>query len=388
MVIRIACVVSVLAVCSPAVSAGDLAPPAGPVAPTMKTLDEVEPRIPINATNTPGNFNSLFRITAPGSYYLTSNVVGVANRHGISIASDNVTIDLMGFEMLGVPGSDSAIDSDGNRQNLKVCNGSVVSWGFDGVDLGFGEGCVIESVRAELNSAVGLSVGDAGLIRGCSAIANGSTGITAGNSSVIVDCSASANDGNGISGASYGAIVRCTAELHDFSGIQGSTGTLITQCSARANATGISVSSGGSIIGCTAAFGQGTGISGGSGCIIQGNTSYAHPGDCIRVSQDAYVVGNICSVAGNGSDGAAIHVTFQGCHIEGNVVLDSDRGIDVDNSLNLIIKNTARGNSTNYDIVAGNRVGMVVSAPASGAILGSSGGAGVGTTDPWANLSY
>lgn len=33
-------------------SAGDLTPPAGPVAPTHKTLTEVEPRIAVNAANT------------------------------------------------------------------------------------------------------------------------------------------------------------------------------------------------------------------------------------------------------------------------------------------------------------------------------------------------
>ena len=32
--------------------AGDLNPPAGPILPTMKPLDQVEPRTAINATNT------------------------------------------------------------------------------------------------------------------------------------------------------------------------------------------------------------------------------------------------------------------------------------------------------------------------------------------------
>ncbi|MCH8150310.1 MAG: hypothetical protein IH987_20420, partial [Planctomycetes bacterium] len=40
------------------VSAGNLNPPSGPVTPTMKTLTEVEPRIAINATNTPGDASS------------------------------------------------------------------------------------------------------------------------------------------------------------------------------------------------------------------------------------------------------------------------------------------------------------------------------------------
>jgi len=61
-------------------SAGDLNPPPGPVAPTMKSLSEVEPRIAINATNTPGDADSLFKITQPGSYYLTGNITGVAGK--------------------------------------------------------------------------------------------------------------------------------------------------------------------------------------------------------------------------------------------------------------------------------------------------------------------
>ena len=56
------------------VLAGPLTPPAGPVAPTPGP----EPRIPINATNTPGDADSLFRITQPGSYYLTGNLLGAS----------------------------------------------------------------------------------------------------------------------------------------------------------------------------------------------------------------------------------------------------------------------------------------------------------------------
>jgi len=44
------------------VGKGDLNPPVGPVAPAHKTWTEVEPRIAINATNTPGDADSLFRI--------------------------------------------------------------------------------------------------------------------------------------------------------------------------------------------------------------------------------------------------------------------------------------------------------------------------------------
>jgi hypothetical protein len=54
--------------------AGPLTPPAGPVTSTYKPLSDVEPRIAINAVNTPGDSSSVFLITQPGSYYLTGNV--------------------------------------------------------------------------------------------------------------------------------------------------------------------------------------------------------------------------------------------------------------------------------------------------------------------------
>lgn len=85
--------------------AGDLNPPAGPVAPTHKTLTEIEPRTAINLANTPGDADSLFKITQPGSYYLTGNITGVAGKHGVEIATSGVSLDLMGFTLTGVAGS-------------------------------------------------------------------------------------------------------------------------------------------------------------------------------------------------------------------------------------------------------------------------------------------
>jgi hypothetical protein len=98
-----------------AVVAGPLVPPLGPVAPTGKTLAEVEPRIAINLANTPGDADSLFKITQPGSYYLTGNITGVTARHGIEIVASNVTLDLRGFEVRGVAGSLNGIRVEGTR---------------------------------------------------------------------------------------------------------------------------------------------------------------------------------------------------------------------------------------------------------------------------------
>src|SRR5687767_7622300 len=81
--------------------AGPLDPPDGPITSTYKTLTEVEPRIAVNAQNTPGDANSLFRITQPGSYYLTGNITGVPNKNGVYIFGHRVTLDLNGFTVDG-----------------------------------------------------------------------------------------------------------------------------------------------------------------------------------------------------------------------------------------------------------------------------------------------
>jgi len=54
----------------------------------------------------------------------------------------------------------------------------------------------------------------------------------------------------------------------------------------------------------------------------------------------------------------------------------------------LIVRNSASGNTTNYVIDDGNKVGTIVSAPSSTAISGDTGGAGVGTTNPWASFTF
>jgi len=56
-------------------------------------------------------------------------------------------------------------------------------------------------------------------------------------------------------------------------------------------------------------------------------------------------------------------VTGGGNRIEGNNCTDNDRGIDVDVSTNLIVRNTCSGNTTNYEIVAGNAVGTITNTP-------------------------
>ncbi len=214
-------------------NAGDLNPPTGPITPTMKTLDEVEPRIAINATNTPGDADSLFKITQPGSYYLTGNITGVVGKHGVEIVASGVTLDLNGFDLVGVAAMgafDGVSHTVGGLTNIAVVNGSVRNWGDEGVDLG-----TIGAVNCRVANV--LASGNAG------------NGMSTGNASAVSNCSASENTGNGISAGFGGTVTNCSAYQNTGNGISTSTGCTVSNCSAFSNTlNGISVANGGELL--------------------------------------------------------------------------------------------------------------------------------------------
>ena len=107
-------------------------------------------------------------------------------------------------------------------------------------------------------------------------------------------------------------------------------------------------------------------------------------GDGIQIVSDSRVVGNNCDSNGfGGGDAAGIHSTGADNRIEGNNVTDNTRGIDVDSTGSLIIKNSASGNGSNYEIAASNAVGPLVTVAGVGDISGTP-----NANHPWANFGY
>ena len=335
---------------------GDLNPPAGSVTATGKRLTEIEPRIAINATNTPGDATALFVISQPGSYYLTGNLSGVSGKSGILISADDVTLDLGGFRLFGGPGSLRGITLAGFRAGLQIRNGTIVGWGGDGLG-GVADSSTIQGIKSRANGGWGLNgSGSYGLrIEGCSALTNGlalasTGGIRGGNAgSLILDCTSSYNTGSGFS-----------------------------------------VENGSEVSGSTSAANSGSGFSAASNCTILNCNAYANAGDGIICNDDCLIRDNLASDNGYGAAfGSNIHVLGTDNRVESNNCNTGDRGIDIDLSGNVVLRNTCSGNTINWDITPGNAVAPILSATTnSSPILGATYAGSLGSTDPNANFSY
>jgi parallel beta-helix repeat protein len=354
--------------------AGPLDPPAGPITSTAKPLGEVEPRIAINAVNTPGDANSVYRVEFPGSYYLTGNLVGATGKRGIEIAASGVSIDLNGFELIGVSGSLEGIVVEGfQSDNVEVRNGTVRNWGSHGVDYAVGGsgGSVVRDVRAGFN---------------------GGDGIRASNGNVVTGCAAYRNTGSGFSLFFGCAVSACTSYQNTGSGYASSTGCTIAGCIAQSNtADGMTLSGASAVVGCSLSSNGANGILATTGSTIMNNTVRSCGLDGIRVTGSCNIIGNVCN--NNGTDpasGAGIHASSGDNRIEGNTCTGQDRGIDIDAAGNFIVRNVCSGNTTNWDVVANNVFGPIVdrSSPGSAAVIGNSAPSSLASTDANANFTY
>jgi hypothetical protein len=374
------------------VNAGDLTPPPGPVAPTMKTLTQVEPRTPVQDLSSNGT--ALYVIDQPGSYYLTANITGVSGKHGIEVTAENVTLDLNGFALLGVPGSQTGVAV--SASNVAVHEGTVRDWGAWGVyapncsnirlenllaadngssGLAAGPGCTVVNCNAVGNQAAGIIV-SSGSVIGCTARSNGWFGIQVTESTVSA-CTVQGNE-DGIV-ASYSTVSECTATTANSNGIWAAQSTVVN-CTAIGNGqNGVYAEQGSTIKDCTVVQNSDAGIEASASIVFRCTAKNNYRG--IEAHDGCSVVSNNCA---NNVNGIEVWNPLPGgliSRIESNhVTKNTYAGISAEEGA-IIIKNTADGNQNDdyYPPMGGGGCTW-------GDVLDFNSGGTITSSNPWANF--
>jgi hypothetical protein len=267
-----------------ALAQGALAPASGP-APTMKTLDQIEPRTPIGAV---GGSTSTITISKPGSYVLMGNVVIPTNSDGIIITAADVTLDLNGFSLSTTYGSNNysgiAIGTDANNVTIrngrimridpKLVGGSTTVCFRTGIDIR-GASVGAEVADIVVNGALydGIYLGNNSRVRHCT-VTDCRSGISAGqvsdsvaencteraiNGTIVENCRGISTNGEGIAAnetvsgstgistetwgiaCAFGNVTNCTAASEKEAAILAGQASLCTGATNAKNQPGIFV---------------------------------------------------------------------------------------------------------------------------------------------------
>lgn len=226
--------VMVVAGLSGTAPAGELNPPMGPVSPTMKDLDDVEPRTAIR-----NDFDNLIPIviSSPGSYYLAENIDAFHGEHGIEITASNVSLDLNGFRIRGnlEVGSLDGIHVADGMTDITIRNGRIVGFGGAGIAAVSTVGARIESVDVRVTVTGGIVAGASATITNCtveSVTGMFSAGIVGGLNSTITGCRTT-NCYTGVFALNRSKIDDCSALDSTFAGFYLGGDGMITDCLAR-----------------------------------------------------------------------------------------------------------------------------------------------------------
>lgn len=348
--IFLVCAAAALAA-GPVLAQGPLTPPGAP-GPTMKTLEQVEPRTAI--TNVP------YAITRSGSYYLAASLTSAT--HGVTIATNGVTLDLMGHALSGDRSGGGygvyVYDAGGlPLRDVVVRNGSLRGFGH-GVWAKFAQSSRFEDLEVSRNLWNGI------LLDGLGGQCNGNAIVRCllasnGLAAVYLNGSSGQCDGNRVVQCAINGNVDDGVQLNGDSG--SCDGNLLADCAVTGNGDmGIYVTSG-------AGQCKGNRI---ARCLVNRNRDYG----IYLIGTSGQVSGNLltgCAVVSNASYG--IILNGNGGRCEGNVVADCTVG---ENGGTGIRVNVAAGNRVEnnriYDFGGGTRYGIECVASTNNVIVANS----------------
>jgi hypothetical protein len=320
---------------------GNLTPPGAP-APTMKTLDQVEPRTPLSAVT--GDSATIAIISLPGVYYATTNLIAPANFTAIKILTNDVTIDLNGFTLTGNSNMSAIFSAVPGVSRIRIQNGRLVGWNIGIYFIsGNSTDVVVEDVRITTSGAsdfaFGIGCGDRAQIRRCFV-----SGVKGGSSSIGIY-------------VGQGSIVESTVLESCYAGLVSSSSSVVARnCQARnCLSDGFLLNDKSVIENCQA-----------DGC------KYG-----FDIGASSVVLNNTAMNSTNGS-GFSINASF--CRVEGNLAAaNSNYGFlaQPSSTNNFFVRNIARGNGVNFSVSGSQVIGPIITGTGT-----------ITTNNPWANFSY
>ena len=220
-----------------------------------------------------------YTISTPGFYYLANNLTFTgATVNGITVNASDVTLDLMGFCLIG-PGKEAGvhrgISIPENQSNVEIRNGSLSNWetGIVSFSAGICNGVRVICIRVRETKydRISLSAADLGtnhLVTGCSVMLAGGNGILAGNGSLVKGNHVARNNGHGIWAMPGCTVEGNVAQTNGGSGINALAGCTVTRNTAY-NTTGTGIATGND---CTITNNTTDGLTKGSNCTDANNT--------------------------------------------------------------------------------------------------------------------
>ena len=227
-----------------------------------------------------------YEIASSGFYFIDKELSCASGSHGITITADNVTLDLMGFSLVGPGGplgSNNGIYMLG-RANVEIRNGTVRDFNYIGIyevnTNGVGKGHRIINVRVNGNHSYGIYLSGTGhLVAKCTAVSNGLHGINAGAGCTVTGNTCYSNSIDGIQAGAGCTVTGNTCYSNGDEGIYAGMGSTITGNTCNLNGDeGIGAGTGSTVIGNTCRSNTDYGIYLYGYNLVDQNNAYANAG--------------------------------------------------------------------------------------------------------------
>ncbi len=146
-----------------------------------------------------------YTVSSSGRYALVENITAPSGAIAITIAADNVYLDLNGFTIDGAGGATALINIASGRRNVTIVNGTLINAVGHGIRVL--DGCMgisLENIVVDRASINGFFLDGSGgsalnhvMMRNCQTFSNGDSGIVLSNANqVIISDYVSGDDAN------------------------------------------------------------------------------------------------------------------------------------------------------------------------------------------------